>query len=269
MLIWFDCKIQKCAAEIEGHTLTAFSHQIDLSNHHWNVNATDGKSINTIGMHYNVERGSIWYSNAKANQEIQNNDSRFRVFFFFFLGNGTEFSDKTLHFNSSTLHHHTVNVSSSTMSSFGHLNMNKSRDEKIHDFRAENQGESIRKVSPFKERVFKTKLVFTQSRLWSQLWIIQSQLTILPHRDFPARVLDQCTIIRLLPTPPFRQLKVPTEKKKDSHEKISAVDQKLKPGWSNCYLKPIAFFFNYYFGNQEIPLQILGSDKNLPLMRKP
>ncbi|XP_046648929.1 uncharacterized protein LOC124340452 isoform X2 [Daphnia pulicaria] len=56
---------------------------------------------------------------------------------------GTEFSNKTtLHFNSSSLHHHTLNGSSPTtlaMAGFGHLNMNQSRDEKIHNLRAENQ----------------------------------------------------------------------------------------------------------------------------------
>lgn len=79
---------------------------------------------------------------------------RFHGFCFLFPGNGSEFSNKTtLHFNSSSLHHHTVNGSSpTTMAGFGHLNMNQSRDEKIHNLRAENQGESIRKVSPFKDK---------------------------------------------------------------------------------------------------------------------
>jgi hypothetical protein len=82
--------------------------------------------------------------------------TRFHGFCFLFPGNeGTEFSNKTtLHFNSSSLHHHTLNGSSPTtlaMAGFGHLNMNQSRDEKIHNLRAENQGESIRKVNPFKD----------------------------------------------------------------------------------------------------------------------
>lgn len=104
----------------------------------------------------------------KLKQEIQNNDS-FSCVLLLFPGNGTEFYNKTLHFNSSSFHHHTVNGSSPTTAGFGHLNMNQSSDEKIHNFRAENQGESIREVSPFKDKqstyFLKTKLVFKQSRL--------------------------------------------------------------------------------------------------------
>jgi hypothetical protein len=70
---------------------------------------------------------------------------------FLLLGNGTEFISTTLHINSSSLHHRTTKESSSNLASFSHLNMNQSRDEKTHNFKTETQGESIRKVSPFKE----------------------------------------------------------------------------------------------------------------------
>lgn len=113
----------------------------------------------TIRMHYNLKWGSLFldlFKCKKLNQEIQYIIMTlcFYVCFFFLLllGNGTEFSNKTLlHINSSSLHHRTTNEPSSSTATLSHLNMNKSLDEKIHNFKGENQGESIRQVTPFKE----------------------------------------------------------------------------------------------------------------------
>lgn len=157
--------------------------------------------------------------------------TRFHGFCFLFPGNeGTEFSNKTtLHFNSSSLHHHTLNGSSPTtyMAGFGHLNMNQSRDEKIHNLRAENQGESIRKVSPFKDNkqstlFLKTKLVCFKAAL---TLVPTLNNTITTNHPTTSRVLDLEVANATISLPIKGTTTTTGERKKDSHEKISAVDQ--------------------------------------------
>ncbi|XP_046462620.1 uncharacterized serine-rich protein C215.13-like [Daphnia pulex] len=82
---------------------------------------------------------------------------------------GNEGTDNktTLPFNSSSLHHHTLNGSSPTtlaMADFGHLNMNQSRDEKIHNLRAENQVPTFKNYTITTNHPTTSRVLSTRSR---------------------------------------------------------------------------------------------------------